>query len=148
MTHILNRDERRALLADSRVVAVLGAHPNPIKPAFYVPDYLHQMGYRIIPVNATRVGETLFGTEVRANLGDIREPIDFVDIFRPSESLGGHLDDILAMQPLPRAVWLQLGIDDAAFVDRLVAAGIEVVRDACALADHRAFGLPPIGPRG
>ena len=148
MTHLLNRDERRQLLAESRVVAVLGAHPNTVKPAFYVPDYLHQMGYRIVPVNVTRAGETLFGATVLASLAEIDEPVDFVDVFRPSESLGGHLDDILAMKTPPRAVWLQLGIDDTAFVERLLAAGIAVVRDACALADHRAFALPPMKAQG
>lgn len=143
MSEILSAEGRRSLLSEATTVAVLGAHPNPVKPAYYVPDYLHQMGYRIFPVNATRIGETLWGQTVVGALAEIHEPIDFVDVFRASEALPGHLADIAAMSPRPRAVWLQLGIDDETVIQQLLELGIDVVRGACALADHRTFALPP-----
>lgn len=52
-----------------------------------------------------------------------------------------HLADLLAMQPLPKVVWLQLGVRHDEFAAALIAAGIEVVQDRCTLADHRRFGL-------
>ncbi|MFO0748298.1 MAG: CoA-binding protein [Myxococcota bacterium] len=63
-------------------------------------------------------------------------------MFRRPVDLPGHLDDLLAMRPLPKVVWLQLGIRHAEVAARLVAAGIDVVEDRCTLADHRLFGLP------
>lgn len=130
-----------ALLSSSRTIAVLGAHDAPGRPATYVPEYLASHGYRTIPVNAQLAGRTILGETVRASLAELGEPVDIVDVFRRSEAIPGHLDDILAMRPPPRAVWLQLGIrnDDAA--GRLVAAGIDVVQDRCALAEHRRLGI-------
>ncbi len=138
---ILDTDAKRTLLAEARTIAVLGAHTDLTRPAAYVPDYLRQMGYRILPVNATKVGEAAHGGVFASTLAELEGPVDIVDVFRPSAALMGHLDDILAMRPLPRAVWLQLGIDDAAFVAALLAAGVDVVRNACALQDHQNLAI-------
>lgn len=135
--------ELRALLARTRTIAVLGAHPAPERPAFYVPDYLHRMGYRIFPVNATRTGTRLWGEPVRARLTDIPVPVDLVDVFRRSEAVPDHLADMLALAPRPDAVWMQAGISNESVAAALVAVGIAVVQDRCTYADHRAFGIGP-----
>ncbi len=129
------------ILTDSRTIAVLGAHDDPLRPACYVPDYLYLQGYRVLPVNPLLVGKSLWGQPVCATLAELREPVDIVDVFRRPEYLPDHLADILAMQPRPAVVWLQLGIRHDAFALRLQAAGITVVQDRCTLADHRRFGL-------
>lgn len=136
-----DQDLARELLKTARTVAVLGAHPEPARPAHYVPAYLAERGYRILPVNVTKAGQTLFGEPVRAALTDLDGPVDVVDVFRPSSAVAGHVDEILAMKPLPGAVWLQLGIRDETSAAKLRAAGIRVVQDRCMLADHRRFGL-------
>lgn len=128
-------------LRGARTIAVLGAHQDPKRPAFYVPDYLHAQGYRILPVNATLAGKTLWGETVRGSLADLGEPVDIVDVFRRPDLLPGHLAEILAMAPRPRIVWLQLGIRNDAFARDVEAAGIDVVQDRCTLADHRALGV-------
>ena len=144
MPEITDRTGVRRILEESRVIAVLGAHDEPHRPAFYVPDYLAEMGYRVIPVNPLLVGDRLWGETVRSNLASIREPIDMVDVFRRAESLMGHVDDILAMSPRPRVVWLQLGIRNDAFTRRLVEAGIAVVQSRCTMADPRGMGLSAV----
>jgi len=133
----------REILTTSPTIAVLGIHREPEKAAFYVPEYLHDEGYRIIGVNPLLVGEALFGEPVRATLAELTEPIDLVDVFRRSELIPQHIEDILAMKPRPRVVWFQLGIrnDDAAHI--LEAAGIVVVQNRCMLADHQRLGLGP-----
>ncbi len=136
----LTRDVDLArVLERSRVVAVLGAHRETDRPAFYVPDYLHEQGYRILPVNPQLSGEILWGEPVRAHLGELTQPVDLVDVFRRPDALDDHLADFLAMQPLPRAVWFQLGIRNDRVAAALVARGIDVVQDHCTLADHRRF---------
>lgn len=139
-----NPDDRELaleLLKSAHTVAVLGAHPDASRPAHSVPAYLAEHGYRVVPVNITKAGNTLFGETVRAALTDIDAPIDVVDVFRPSDAIAGHLDEILGMKPLPGAVWLQLGIRDETSAATLRAAGIRVVQDRCMLADHRRFSL-------
>lgn len=131
----------RTVLATARTVAVLGAHPDPTRAACYVPDYLHRHGMRVLPVNPAFVGQTLWGEPVRASLAELGQPVDFVDVFRRAEVLPDHVADILAMDPPPPLVWLQLGIRNDAFARTLQAAGIAVIQDRCTMADHRAFGL-------
>lgn len=137
----INDQRLREILSGSPTIAVLGIHHEPEKAAFYVPEYLHDEGYRIIGVNPQFEGQEIFGEKVRATLAEIAEPIDIVDVFRRSELIPQHVEDILAMKPRPRVVWMQLGIknEDAAKV--LEAAGITVVQNRCTLADHQRLGL-------
>jgi predicted CoA-binding protein len=131
----------RAILTGSPTIAVLGVHVEPEKAAFYVPEYLHDEGYRILGVNPRFVGETVFGNPVRATLAEIAEPVDLVDVFRSAGEVPKHVQDILAMSPHPKVVWLQLGIKNDEVAAVLEAAGILVVQNRCTLADHQRLGL-------
>ncbi len=136
--HIVERDEDlRWILGSAYAVAVLGAHPDPKRPAHYVPAYLKKHGYRVLPVNPGYAGQELFGERVRARLDEIDEPVDVVDVFRGSDKLMDHLEEILAMNPPPGVVWLQQGIKNDAFAKELTDAGITVVQDRCMLEEHR-----------
>jgi predicted CoA-binding protein len=137
----INDAQLREILTTSPTIAVLGLHHEPEKAAFYVPEYLHDEGYRIIGVNPRLVGQALFGEPVRNTLAEIDEPVDLVDVFRRPDLIPAHVEDILAMRPRPKVVWFQLGIkhEDAARI--LEAAGITVVQNRCTLADHQRLGL-------
>ncbi len=132
-------------LRRARTIAVHGAHKDPARPACYVPEYLHAQGYRVLPVNPALAGEALFGERVRATLAEIGEAVDIVDVFRRAELLPAHMDDLLAMSPRPRLVWLQLGIQNDAFARAVEHAGMDVVQDRCTLADHRRLGIGRVG---
>ncbi|GIW25529.1 CoA-binding protein [Meiothermus sp.] len=125
----------REFLLQARTIAVLGAHPNPSKPAFYVPDYLAQQGYTLLPVNPAYAGQELWGRKIVARLTDLGEPPDILDVFRRSEALPDHLEEILAVRP--RLVWLQSGIVNQAFAEALQQAGIPVVQNRCLMVVHR-----------
>lgn len=144
MAELTTDTEIAAVLRAARTIAVLGAHEQPMKPAFYVPEYLHEQGYRIVPVNPQLAGKTLWGQKVRSSLAEIGEAIDVVDVFRRPEALAGHLDDLRAMNPRPKIVWLQLGIRDDAFAMAVQQAGMDVVQDRCTLADHRRLRIGPV----
>lgn len=131
----------REILTTSPTIAVLGVHNEPEKAAFYVPEYLHDEGYRIIGVNPMFAGEELFGEKVRSTLAEIGEPIDVVDVFRRPEQIPDHIEDLLAMNPRPKVVWFQLGIKNEDAAKILEAAGILVVQNRCMLADHQRLGL-------
>lgn len=125
-----------ALLRHPARVAVLGAHPDPSRAAHYVPRYLLAVGWHIIPVNATRTGQSLFGEPVRASLADAG-PIDVINVYRRSSALPDHLAEIEA-SGCP-VVWLQSGIRHDGVARALRASGITVIQDRCMLADHRAL---------
>ena len=76
-------------------VAVLGAKADPSAAAHFVPAYLHDRGYRILPVNPTLAGRWLFGEPVVARLADLTVPIDVVEVFRRPEYVPGHAEEVL-----------------------------------------------------
>ena len=125
----------RTLLADAKTIAVVGIKSGADDDAFRVPAYLQRCGYRIVPVSP-KLREVL-GEPAFASLRDVPVPIDLVDVFRAPQHVPAHVDEVLALSPRPRAVWLQLGISHAESTRRLEAAGIAVVEDRCILVEHR-----------
>jgi len=125
------------ILANARAIAVLGAHPNPSKAAYYVPSYLKRAGYGLYPVNPVYAGSELFGRTVLAHLRDLPGSIGLVNVFRHSSRLAAYLNELPALNPQPKVVWLQRGISDNAVASALITAGVEVVQDRCILADHQ-----------
>ena len=130
----------REILETVRSIAVVGARDKPEKAGFYVGEYLVGAGYEVTPVSPRLAGTRLWGRSVVSSLADTHG-VDLVNIFRRSEDVPQHLDEILAMEPPPKVVWLQLGIRNDAVAARLEARGIQVVQNRCTLADHRRLGL-------
>lgn len=141
MTLLTEKADVLRVLEESKVVAVIGFHRDPGKPAHYVPEYLDRQGYTIVPVNPALAarGESFFGRAAVGTLAELTESIDVVEVFRRSDRVHEHLADILAMQPLPKVVWMQQDIRDDEVAARLTAAGIDVIQDRCMLADHRMW---------
>ena len=131
----------RRILTESSTIAVLGAHIEKHRAAFYVPDYLHGRGYRILPVNPMLVGHTLWGEPFRARLGELDQAVDLVDVFRAADKLPAHVEDIMDMSPRPKTVWFQLGIRNDEVAATLTQSGFAVVQDRCTLADHKRLRL-------
>jgi len=122
--------EMAAILADTRRIAVLGIKPESRRsqPAFYVPEYMAEAGYEIVPVPVYYPDVTeILGEPVYRTLAEIPEPVDMVNVFRRPHDIPPHLPDILAARP--RSVWMQLGISHDAVAEELARAGIKVVQD-------------------
>jgi uncharacterized protein len=125
------------VLRESRTVAVLGAKAGINEPAYYVPAYLAARGYRILTVNPTLAGRSLFGARVAPTLADLAEPADVIEVFRRPEFLPGHAREILELTWRPAAVWFQLGIRHDGAAEILARAGMLVIQDRCMMPEHR-----------
>lgn len=130
----------KELLEHSSTIAVLGIKPESHgnQPAFYVPKYLSDAGFDVIPVPVYYPEVTeILGKPVFRKLTDIGKQIDVVNIFRRSKDVMMHVREMIAAKP--KAVWMQLGIynDDAA--EQLARAGIKVVQDLCIMVEHRTL---------
>jgi hypothetical protein len=135
---ITSSAEIRALLNETRTIAVLGikTEAQAGQPAFYVPSYLKTAGFRIIPVPVYYPDAVqILGQQVYRRLVDIPIDVDLVNVFRLSQHLPPHVEDILAKRP--KTVWLQSGIRNDAVAEILAKAGIKVVQDRCIMVDHR-----------
>jgi predicted CoA-binding protein len=126
----------RRLLESVRTIAVVGASPNPARPVYGVMAYLLRAGYRVIPVNPGQASREILGQRVFATLADIAEPVDLVDIFRRQDALAGVVDESLRLNPLPKAIWMQLDLRDDAAAAKAEAAGLTVVMDRCIKIEH------------
>jgi predicted CoA-binding protein len=129
------------LLAGTKTIAVLGikTEQQSNQPAFYVPSYLVGAGFQVIPVPVyyPQVTEIL-GQKVYRKLTEIPGEVDLVNVFRRSEDVPAHLEDMLAKKP--KAVWMQSGIRNAQVAESLAQAGIKVVQDRCLMVEHRYRG--------
>ena len=128
----------RELILQSRRIAVLGikTEAQADQPAFYVPKYLAAVGFELIPVPVYYPEVTaILGQPVYRRLMEIPGNIDLVDVFRRSQDISGHLEDILAKGPT--AVWFQSGIRNDTAAETLAKAGIKVVQDRCLMVEHR-----------
>ena len=125
----------RAILSEDRRIAVLGIKDGPQDDAFRVPAYLQAQGYAVSGVNPKL--SRVLGEPCVPELAELRRPVDLVNVFRASAHIAGHVDEILALDPRPRTVWLQLGIRDDVSAETLEAHGIRVVQDRCILVEHR-----------
>lgn len=142
-SHLMDsmRPDPVEVLRHARRVVVLGASAKPERPGHFVPADLAAHGYEVLAVNPAMAGQELFGAPVLASLLDVQGPVDVVDVFRRGEDLPGHLHELLAMQPLPRVVWLQKGVHNGAVVTALRAVGVGVVEGRCMMEDRRAAGV-------
>jgi len=129
-----NDAELRTILDQTRTIAVLGIKGGADDDAFRVPKYMQAHGYAIVPISPKL--DTVLGERVVRSLGEVAKPVDLVNVFRAPQHIPAHTDEILAMQPRPKAVWLQLGIRHDESAERLRAAGIRVVQDLCLMVEH------------
>lgn len=124
-------DYIRGILNSVKTIALVGASQNPARPSWIVTKYLLERGYDVIPINPGLAGTELLGKTVYASLKDVPVPIDMVEVFRNSEAAGPITDEALALDPLPKVLWMQLSVrnDDAAA--KAEAKGLKVVMDRC-----------------
>lgn len=129
-------DYIRGILQSVKTIALVGASANVVRPSNLVLKYLLDKGYNVIPVNPALEGQELYGRRAYAALKDIPVPVDMVDVFRKSEAALTVVHDALALSPLPKVIWMQLGVrnDEAAALAE--AQGVKVVMNRCAKMEY------------
>ncbi len=133
----------REVLTTTRVVAVVGVSPNPVRPSYFVARYLALKGFRVIPVNPSQVGPSLFGETVYPDLASIPKEakVDMVDIFRRSDAVPAIVDEAIAHLPDLRTIWMQLGVHHSEAAAKAEAAGLRVIQNRCPKIEYqRLFG--------
>ena len=135
-------DDIRALLQETRTIAMIGASDRPDRPSYGVMKALQDHGYRVIPVNPQITGEHIHGEFVFRELSQLGDPIDLVDIFRRPMAAGEAVDEAIAAGA--QAVWMQLGVINEDAAARAEAAGLKVVMDRCPKIELARLRIAPI----
>ena len=122
-------------------MAVVGLSPKPHRDSYGIARYMQSQGWRIVPVNPNAqeaLGEPAYATLTGAAqaLAAQGQKIDLVNCFRNSEDIPPVVDEAIAIGA--RAVWMQLGIENAPAAAKARAAGLLVVQNRCLMIDHAA----------
>ena len=114
-------------------VAVIGMSRHPEKAAHYVPKYLSEQGFNILPVNP--MSSEILNKKCYSSVTEVDEPIDIVDVFRPSDQVLPVVKEAIKMKP--KVIWLQEGIHNQEAEELARKEGIKVVFNRCMLAEHQ-----------
>ena len=132
MNHDSYSDELiRSILKSAKTIALVGASGTDNRPSYFVLKYLLGRNYRMLPVNPGLAGKDILGAKVYSSLAEISEPIDMVEIFRNSSAADGIVDEALALDPLPKVIWMQLTVRNDAAAARAEAKGVTVIMNRC-----------------
>ena len=114
-------------------VAVVGMSKHPEKAAHFVPKYLLEQGFNILPINPT--SSEILNKKCYSSVTEVDEPIDIVDVFRPSDQVLPFVEEAITMKP--KVIWLQQGIHNQEAEELARKEGIKVVFNRCMLAEHQ-----------
>ena len=114
-------------------VAVIGMSRTESKAAHFVPKYLSENGFDIIPINPN--SNKILNKKCYKEIIEVDGEIDIVDVFRPSEDILPFVKE--AIKKNPKVIWLQEGIHNEEAENLAREHGIDVVFNRCMLAEHQ-----------
>lgn len=131
----------RKILRTSKVIAMVGASGNEMRPSYFAMKYLLDKGYIIHPVNPGLAGKEILGQTVYASLKEVPAPVDIVDIFRAAEFAPKIVAEALEERERLgfKVVWMQLGVISEEAAAMAEAAGLTVIMDRCPKIEYGRF---------
>ena len=134
-------------LASAKTIAMIGVSSvkkedfsNIIRrPSIIVMNYLQEFGYKVIPVNPFSVGKKINGETVVENLEDINNPIDIVNVFRPSNETPTIAKK--AVEVGTKVLWLQYGIENQKAKEIVESENITYIANKCIKQEYQRLFL-------
>tara|TARA_A200000159_G_scaffold159315_1_gene177792 strand:+ start:103 stop:537 length:435 start_codon:yes stop_codon:yes gene_type:complete len=131
--------EIKDILSKYKTIAMIGVSKDPTKTSTIVMKYMQKYGYKVIPVNPSAKGEKILGENVYEKITDIKEPVDIVDVFRPSKEAFPIAEDTVKIGA--KVLWLQLGIRDENAKKLMEKNNIDYVENKCTKMEYQKFFL-------
>ena len=131
--------EIKDILSKYKTIAMVGVSKDSTKPSTIVMKYMQKYGYKVIPVNPRAKGEKILNEEVFEKITDIKEPVDIVDIFRPSKEVFPIAEDTVKIGA--KVLWLQLGIKDEDAKELVEKNNIEYIENKCTKMEYQKHFL-------
>ena len=131
--------EIKDILSKYKTIAMIGVSKDPKKISTIVMKYMQKYGFKVIPVNPRAKGEKILGEEVYEKVTDIKEPVEIVDVFRPSKEAYGIAEDTVKIGA--KVLWLQLGIRDEEAKRLMDKNNIDYVENKCTKMEYQKFFL-------
>ena len=131
--------EIKNILSKYKTIAMIGVSKDLTKPSTIVMKYMQKYGYKVIPVNPRAKGEKILGEDVYEKITDIKEPVDIVDVFRPSKEAFPIAEDTVKIGA--KVLWLQLGIRDENAKKLMKKNNIDYIENKCTKMEYQKFFL-------
>ena len=129
----------KEILDKNKTIAMIGVSKDPKKPSTIVMKYMQEYGFKVIPVNPKAKGDKILGEEVFEKITDIKQKVDIVDVFRPSNEVYAIAED--AVKIGAKVLWLQLGIRDEKAKELVEKNDIDYVDNKCTKMEYQKFFL-------
>ena len=131
--------EIKGILSKYKSIAMIGVSNDSSKASTIVMKYMQKYGFKVYPVNPKAVGQEILGEEVFAKITDIKDPVDIVDVFRPSKEVLDIAKDTISIGA--KVLWLQLGIRSKEAKKIVEENKIEYVEDRCTKMEYQKHFL-------
>ncbi len=126
-------EEIKEILTSIQIIAIVGLSPKEDRDSNQVAKYLQQQGFKVIPVNPMH--PEILGLKSYANLNDIPDKIDLVDIFRKPSAVPEIVDDAIGIGA--KVIWMQEGIVHNESAKKAKDANLKVVMSKCIMKEHK-----------
>ena len=131
--------EIKDILSKYKTIAMIGVSKDSTKPSTIVMKYMQKYGYKVIPVNPRAKGEKILDEKVFEKITDINEPVDIVDVFRPSKEVFPIAEDTVKIGA--KVLWLQLGIKDEDAKELVKINNIKYIENKCTKMEYQKHFL-------
>ena len=129
----------KEILSKYKKIAMIGVSNDPTKASTIVMKYMQNYGFKVYPVNPRAKGQKILGEEVFEKITDIKDPVDIVDVFRPSKEVLDIAKDTIQIGA--KVLWLQLGIKNEEAKKIVEKNKIEYVEDKCTKMEYQKHFL-------
>ena len=129
----------KRILSKYKSIAMIGVSNDPTKASTIVMKYMQKYGYKVYPVNPKAKGQKILGEKVFEKITDIGDPVDIVDVFRPSQEALGIAKDTINIGA--KVLWLQLGIKSKKAKEIVEVNKIEYIEDRCTKMEYQKHFL-------
>ena len=129
----------KEILSKYKSIAMIGVSKDPTKASTIVMKYMQKYGFKVFPVNPKAKGQKILGEEVFEKITDIKDPVDIVDVFRPSKEALDIAKDTVTIKA--KVLWLQLGIKSEESKKIVEKNKIEYVENKCTKMEYQKLFL-------
>ena len=131
--------EIKDILSKYKNIAMIGVSNDPTKASTIVMKYMQKYGFKVYPVNPKAKGQKILGEEVFGKITDIKDPVDIVDVFRPSKEIPAIAEDVIKIGA--KVLWLQLGIRNEEAKKLMSANNIHYIENKCTKMEYQNYFL-------
>ena len=127
----------KEILKKYKNIALVGAGKDLTKTSSVVMKYLQDYGFKVYPVNPKAKDQKILGEKVFEKITDIKDTVEIVDVFRPSEEAADIAKDTIKIGA--KVLWLQLGIKSPEARKLIEDSNILFVEDRCTKIEHQKY---------